>query len=328
MAVPGGSPPRVEYLRPLERAWARARLILFTPFDLGTWLGIGFAAWLANLAGGGGTTFSYRGDHGLPAGTDSLGAAVRQVTRILPWPLLAGIGLFAVALAVLLLWLSSRGKFVFLHDVVHDRAEIAVPWREYRREGDSLFLFRLALVAGLLLVAGGILGIALVTEGLGRTGTALPPVLLASAVLVAGIVVVFALVALLTENFAVPIMYRFRIGALDAWRVLLRWIWAYPWAFVAYVLFVIGLTLAVMITVVVLGLLTCCVGLLLLAIPYLGTVLTLPIWVTYRALGPEFLAQLHPGFDVFAAAAGTGPEGAPPPALGPAPEGPPPAPPA
>ena len=42
-------------------------------------------------------------------------------------------------------------------------------------------------------------------------------------------------------------------------------------------------------------LLTCCV----LALPYIGTVLLLPIIVTYRILSLEFLAQFDPGFDLF-----------------------------
>jgi hypothetical protein len=33
-----------------------------------------------------------------------------------------------------------------------------------------------------------------------------------------------------------------------------------------------------------------------------GTVILLPVWVTYRALGPEFLAMLDPSFELVAAA--------------------------
>jgi len=35
------------------------------------------------------------------------------------------------------------------------------------------------------------------------------------------------------------------------------------------------------------------------ALPYVGTVIMLPIWVTYRLFSVEFLAQFDPGFDVF-----------------------------
>jgi hypothetical protein len=42
-------------------------------------------------------------------------------------------------------------------------------------------------------------------------------------------------------------------------------------------------------------LVTCCMA----ALPYLGTALLLPVWVCYRLLSVEFLAQFHPDFDLF-----------------------------
>ncbi len=50
----------------------------------------------------------------------------------------------------------------------------------------------------------------------------------------------------------------------------------------------------------VFGFATCCLGFLLLAIPYVGTVLLLPLLVAYRYLSLEFLAQFDPSLDVFA----------------------------
>ena len=51
------------------------------------------------------------------------------------------------------------------------------------------------------------------------------------------------------------------------------------------------------------GLLTCCCGLVLLAIPYIGTVILLPIvaWERYWSL--EFLRQFGPEYDLWAGAA-------------------------
>jgi len=53
------------------------------------------------------------------------------------------------------------------------------------------------------------------------------------------------------------------------------------------------------ILIIIAGLLTCCVGILLLIIPYIGTVVTLPIWYTLRAFSLEYLAQFGPEYDVF-----------------------------
>ncbi|MBK6898702.1 MAG: hypothetical protein IPH09_05360 [bacterium] len=58
-----------------------------------------------------------------------------------------------------------------------------------------------------------------------------------------------------------------------------------------FALFWLLLAVGVGVAIGALGLATCCVGWLVLAIPYLGTVILLPVYVTARALGPEFLAQ-------------------------------------
>ena len=77
----------------------------------------------------------------------------------------------------------------------------------------------------------------------------------------------------------------------------LPWLSAYPGAFALYLLFVLALAIVFGALFMVACLLTCCI----LALPYVGTVLLLPIWVTYRLLSLEFLAQLDPGLDLFQA---------------------------
>lgn len=58
-------------------------------------------------------------------------------------------------------------------------------------------------------------------------------------------------------------------------------------------LFVIGVVFA--------GLMTCCIGFFLLIIPYVGTVVTLPVWYTLRAFSLEYLAQFGEKYEVFSA---------------------------
>jgi hypothetical protein len=66
-----------------------------------------------------------------------------------------------VLLIVLFAWLRARGRFIFVDCVVRNRAAIADPWKEFRAEGNSFFLFSLLVVlvlvsviviAGLLLI--------------------------------------------------------------------------------------------------------------------------------------------------------------------------------
>src|SRR5215472_6438463 len=55
-----GNGSKIEIFKPFGEAFELMKKILFQPFDLKKWLVIGFAAWLANLAsGGGGFNFPY-----------------------------------------------------------------------------------------------------------------------------------------------------------------------------------------------------------------------------------------------------------------------------
>ena len=40
---------QISFVEPLSRAWERMRRMLFSPFELGRWLVLGFSAWLAGL---------------------------------------------------------------------------------------------------------------------------------------------------------------------------------------------------------------------------------------------------------------------------------------
>ena len=299
----------VDYVAPLRRAWARMKGILFRPFDLGTWLVIGFSAWLAGLAGGGGGGgFRFNPSRGhVPS------LHVRQALRG-AWEHLRAhpnwLALIVVAAAVLavivllLLWISSRGKFVFLDNVVHGRARIAEPWRRFAQRGDSLFFWRLGFVIACIVAVAAVGTLAVVSAG-GFAGFGFANVRAATitvlAVLAAFVLgVACAYVSIVLDGFVVPVMYRDGVGAVEAWRRLLPWIEANFGSFLLYGLFLLGLAVALGVGVVVAGLLTCCVGLLLVALPYVGTVILLPFLVTYRAFSLEFLAQFDPGFAILA----------------------------
>jgi len=54
-----GTEPNIEIFKPFGEAFELMQKILFQPFDIKKWLVIGFAAWLANLGGGGGFNYRY-----------------------------------------------------------------------------------------------------------------------------------------------------------------------------------------------------------------------------------------------------------------------------
>lgn len=64
-------------------------------------------------------------------------------------------------------------------------------------------------------------------------------------------------------------------------------------------LFTFVLIVGFVIGVIIAGIMTCCIGIILLIIPYIGTVVTLPAWYTLRAFSLEYLAQFGDEYTVF-----------------------------
>jgi hypothetical protein len=137
----------VSVIDPISPAFERVKTILFSPFDLGKWFVIGFCAWLAYLGkggggGGGGPNFKGGGEP-----EEAFHTAKEFVLANLHWiiPVAVTAVLVGIILWLVLTWLSSRGRFMFLHCVAQNKAEIKVPWAKFRQHANSLFLFRIVL---------------------------------------------------------------------------------------------------------------------------------------------------------------------------------------
>lgn len=301
----------ISYIQPLSRSFERMSRILFRPFGLAKWLVLGFSAWLANLTNGGaggGPSWRVGGNR---ANFGEIAGGVEQAWQRLVehaiWiPLILFGALVVIAILVVLLWISSRAKFIFLDNVVSDRAAIVEPWQRFRRLGNSLFLWRLALwavllVATLVVLAAVLVPAAAVSPHATLRGLSIAAIVIAGLVLVA-LAVVAAYVLLFLENFVIPIMYRFDLAATAAWKAFLPWLRRYGAWFILYGLFLLAVAIPVVIAYALVVCCTCCIA----ALPYVGTVVLLPLWVTYRVLGPQFLAQLDPSFELFGGSGGPG----------------------
>lgn len=299
----------IELLAPLGRAFDRMSRALFHPFDPAKWFVVGFSCWLARLLSGLGSGGAWSGGGGQAQSAEAVawGGAAAGTAGFEDWapllalPLVGCVVVVVLAVILVLLWLSSRGHFLFLDQVVHDRTAIREPWREHGRQGDSLFLWRLGFgVATLFVAALALLPLLFALAPWAEDGAppeVLPVVL--SLLLLLAVVVALLYVHLFLIDFVVPIMYRERIGAVAAWRRFSPLFGRHPGHFLLYGLLVLGLRIGVGLGVVAVGFATCCLGFLILLIPYVGTVVLLPVHYTFRAYSLELLAQHGPGFDLW-----------------------------
>jgi len=309
-------PREIRVTEIIEPAYERVKLMLFKPFDLTKWIVIGFCAWLAGLgeAGGGGSynpggNFNNSNNNHNSHPADQLREFYQKASDFvlanLVWIIPVAIFVVVIGMVIwlVLLWLSSRGKFMFLHCVALDRAEVEVPWRKFANAAHSLLWFRAGLgLAGMILILPmlvliGVSIVRMVLQGSPDLGGMMVSIGLGLMLIFFSIVC--ALIQKFLVDFVVPIMYLRRSGCLAAWRELGRLLSAHPGAFVLYILFQIVLKMAIAAIVVTAILITCCIAGCFLLLPFVGTVLMLPILIFKRAYALYFLAQFGPEYDVF-----------------------------
>jgi len=302
-----GAKMNIEYIEPFSRAWNRMTMALFEPFDLGKWLVFGFTAFLAGLLDGhmGGSGSGFRGGRDVDWGdvVDFPYTSWDWLMDHAVWFFLIILGIVAVsAVIIVLAWLSSRGKFMFLDNVVHERARVTQPWHQYKMEGNSLFLWRLAfgIICLVVIILFLIRGLFIATQ-IYKYGfhAGLVMTIVRIALLVMPVAIIIAYISLFLNDFVVPIMYINKVTASQAWRLFLPLFVKHWFCFILYGLLVLMLRFFVIVCVVLVGLYTCCLGFILLGIPYIGSVVILPISYTFRAFSLEFLEQFDPEYTIF-----------------------------
>jgi len=296
----------IHYFEPLSRAVARMKQALFHPFSLKKWFIIGFTAWLAGLmdgnGGGGNRGNAMHGDFG-----DVLNSPYEAWTWLQDhpqWMLAVIFGLvFIFFLIAVLTWLSSRGKFMFVDNIVHDRALVAQPWNEYAGEGNSLFVWRFIFALFSIAAVLGFLYHAwqnVYSLYFGPFDEAVPWVYLIKMIfLFIFIVLVLGYINLLLNEFVVAIMYKQRISASRAWNSLMAIHWPHALQFFLFAILWAVLAVITVILIIIGGLLTCCIGFFILLLPVINAVVLLPISYTFRAFSLEFIAQFGDDYSVF-----------------------------
>lgn len=317
-----GQQPYISVVEPLTPAIERVKTILFRPFDLGKWFVVGFCAWLAELGRpkggggggggrGGGPQFSF-GRHPdfeemVERTKDGIETARMFVEENMHWIIPVAIvgAVIVIIVWVLLMWLSSRGRFMFLHCVVENKAEVSVPWNKFSQHANSLFVFRiiLGLINLIAVIVAVFTGIFLFAgAAMAGSGAAAVLVVVSVFILMIALGIVLFLIRKFTTDFVVPIMYLRTASSTAAWREFLTVLTANSGRFILYVLFQIAIWFVIGIIVLALACLTCCCAACILAIPFIGTVLYLPVLVFHRSYTLYYLRQYGPTFDIFGAA--------------------------
>lgn len=296
-----GNGLKIEIFKPFGEGFELMKKILFQPFDLKKWLVIGFGGFLASLSGGFTSSFNPLSSWSTREDNKAIGDSFHEVWsdgQIEWWVIgLIAIGaLIILALVLVLAWVGARGRFIFTDCIVRNRAAIVAPWKEFRAEANSFFIFSvLALLTLITFAIIGVLGLALplILHGDGfRPGTAL---LIAFCVFLF-VVACVAFGLALTLQLIIPVMYRQRCRAMNAFGQTLRLIAAHPGPVLLYMLFFLVLVIAAAVISCAVTCATCCIA----AIPYVGTVILLPIPVTLGAFSLLFLRQFGPDYDVWA----------------------------
>ena len=267
-----GTEPKIEIFKPFAEAFELMKKILFQPFDLKKWLVIGFAAFLASLSGGLSSSFNPLSRWSTREDNKAIAQSFQEMWSAgqLEWWVIALIavgGLIILALVLALVWVGAHGRFIFTDCIVRNRAAIVAPWKEFRAEANSFFLFSVLVL--LILIAFCVFLFFLACLAFG-----------------------FAL----TLQLMVPIMYRQRCRAMDAFGQTIRLIAAHPGPVVLYMLFFLVLVIAAAMISCAATCVTCCIA----AIPYIGTVILLPVFVLLRSFSLLFLRQFGPDYDVWA----------------------------
>ncbi|HEY2614098.1 MAG TPA: hypothetical protein VGI42_00170, partial [Chthoniobacterales bacterium] len=230
-----GTENKIEIFAPFGAAYELMKKILFQPFDFRKWCVIAFAAFISGAWGGG----LHFGSWGRRAKWDFSAASYQSVAggfsgeHFPPWAIpLIIVGVVIALLIILVLgWLSARGRFIFMDCVVKNRAAIAAPWEEFRREGNSFFVFSFAVgfgVAALMAIFFLLIALAFYPFAGSQFFHGPRAVFIFIIALLALVWIAFSIFSCVVINLMLPVMYRRRCRAIEAFLDVSKLVLARP----------------------------------------------------------------------------------------------------
>lgn len=287
-----------------REAFEHTRRQLF-PIQANRWFALGFVAFLdqcgrAGGIGGAPSPGGWGGRHagGAPDWAQAVNWLANHVGMIV---LGAAVALtLVVALTALILWVNTRGIFMYADNVASGRADVGRPWREHAEKAGSLFAWRFALAIGMLLgvlvvLLLGALAVVPIVNG-GGVGAVAVVELLGLAFALMFLVVVSALVSVALRDFVAPLQMETGRSCGEAARVFWDLLCANPGCFALYVL----LKIAFQAAAGMLALLACCICCCAVLTPVLSQTVLQPLFYFERAWSLHLLRQL--GHDILPSA--------------------------
>jgi hypothetical protein len=296
---------------PAGTAWESMKVTLFRPFSLGKWFMLGFSAWLATLGQGGGSVQTAGFGNPFSGSTfenldpASFATALAEMwSFVRPYIALAiPVIILCVGIGAMFVWVQSRGKFMFLDNLVNDRTEVKKPWAAYAGHGNSLFLWSLlyALVCFVifgLTVAGLVVTVFVPMGQNGAFTQSMVAPIIGFGLLFFLLTIANAYITLFLNDFVVPLMYKFNLKTTEAWSRFLNMAGGNWGALLLYGLMYSVLYAAWSIGLIVIGVAACCLGLILSSIPYVCAVYALPMTTYMRFYSLQYLAQFGPEYQM------------------------------
>jgi len=208
-------------------AFERMRQQLFRPFQLSQWFRLAIVGILAGEMGSGGLTSRFRSGPSSQEGPIFQGMRLPFGGGLLFIVVVALLVLLAVILGIVLLYVSSRMRFVLFDSVLAGRCRIRDFWR---RRGDVAFryfvwqlLFALCVVIGMVFLFGIPAGFVLGMGWFSSPRAHLLPLLLIGILfflIFFASLIVIGVVQVLVKDFVVPQMAFDNVSVGEGWRRL------------------------------------------------------------------------------------------------------------
>ena len=315
----------------LEKAFDRVVEYCFQPFDFTKWWIMGFVAWIASLGENGigsGFHFNIPLGNSTPSSSNKVLTNTKSITSEIEqfihdkltteWIIAGIVGAIVLLLIFLIIWLvvawlKAKFTFIFIDNIINDRAEVKKPWREWDKQGTSLFKWKVLfsvistfIMTPLILMAIGIplkmCWSSFEAEQLlpaGKTGLIIGALFIFIITIAS---IILAIISFVVNKLIVPIMYKERLTIKEAWKrfrpVLNTNKGNITLFIIVYAFVVIAVGSVAAIALLIVGLLTCgffCMAFIPLLSGFIVSIIMLPVTIFYRMFSYEYAMQFELG---------------------------------